>query len=198
MKIKPADSKTWYQQNGNNTYRINYDLNKNSVVVDLGARIGEWSDLIRQKYGCNVYCFEAIKEFSEQLKLKSYSVFNYAVVDRFGTVDLGIFESEASVLYDGCDTNKILTVDSIPASEIFNLINKNEIDLIKINVEGAEYGILNNLIDNNLVQKIKSIQVQFHIIKNYETQYNYIVEKLGQTHKITWRFPFVWENWQLK
>ena len=101
MKIEPADSKLWYQMNGDNTYRINYNLNPNSIVVDIGARHGNWSDLIKQRYGCNVYCFEAVKEFCEQLKLKNYIVFNYAVVDDFGTIDLGIFEGRSRRVQDG-------------------------------------------------------------------------------------------------
>jgi len=198
MKIQPSDSKLWYQLNGDNTYRINYELNSNSIVIDIGARLGEWSDLIKQKYGCNIYCFEVIKEFCEQLKLKNYIVFNYAVVDKFGIINLGIFESEASILYDKNDTNRIITIESIPASEIFKLINKNEIDLMKINVEGAEYSILNNLIDNNLISKIKLLQIQFHLIENYVNLYNDVAKKLENTHKITWRFPFIWENWTIK
>jgi FkbM family methyltransferase len=197
MKIEPADSKLWYQMNGDNTYRINYNLNPNSIVVDIGARHGNWSDLIKQRYGCNVYCFEAVKEFCEQLKLKNYIVFNYAVVDDFGTIDLGIFEGEASILYDNKDTNNIINVESIPAFKMFELIDKDYIDLMKINVEGAEYNILNNLINNYLISKIKSIQVQFHLIKNCEELYNKISKNLEKTHKITWRFPFIWENWEL-
>ena len=142
MKIEPADSKLWYQMNGDNTYRINYNLNPNSIVVDIGARHGNWSDLIKQRYGCNVYCFEAVKEFCEQLKLKNYIVFNYAVVDDFGTIDLGIFEGEASILYDNKDTNNIINVESIPAFKMFELIDKDYIDLMKINVEGAENNIM--------------------------------------------------------
>lgn len=197
MKIKPSDSKAWYEQNGDNTYRINYDLNPNSIVVDIGARYGEWCDIIKKKYGCNVYCFDVILDFCIVLNRKNYVVFNCAVIDKFGTINLGIFDNEASILHDETDTNNIITIESIPASEIFKLINKNEIDLIKINVEGAEYSILNNLIDSGLISKVRSIQVQFHLIENYEQQYNELSQKLKKTHKITWRFPFIWENWEL-
>jgi len=196
MKIKPADSKLWYQKKGDTTYRIDYDLNINSIIVDIGARHGAWSDLIRNKYGCNTYCFEVIKEFCDQLKQKNYIVFNYAVNDNFGTIYLGIFEGEASILYNNVNNN--IVAESIPASKIFKLINKQKIDLMKINVEGAEYNILKNLINENLISNIKHIQIQFHLIENYEKLYDNIVKELEKTHKITWRFPFVWENWTIK
>jgi len=198
MKIKPADSKEWYKKDGDNTYRLNYDLNEKSIVVDLGARTGEWCDLIKQKYGCDVFCFEPIEEYYNVLANKKYNVFKFAITNKFDKINLGIFEDQASILYDKIDTNNIVMVNSIPAIEIFRLINNDKIDLLKINVEGAEYYILENLIDNNLIISINNIQVQFHIINEYENLYNKIKNNLEKTHELSWRFPFVWENWKLK
>ncbi len=195
--MRPGNTSEWYKANGDNTYRINYDLNPKSVVVDIGARVGKWADLIRGKYGCNIYCFEPVKEFCESLKQKKYTVFDYAVADKFGVVKLGISGKQASMFHDVSDAKNTIHTNLIPASEIFKLIKKDKIDLMKINVEGAEYAILRNLIENNLTSKIKSIQVQFHISDGIEKQYDKIAEGLKNTHKITWRFPFVWENWEL-
>jgi FkbM family methyltransferase len=198
MKIKPSDSTLWYLQNGDNTYRINYDLNNKSIVVDIGARHGNWSDLIKAKYNPQIYCFEVVNVFCKQLKEKGYNVFNKAVIDKTGIINLGIFESEASILYNENDTNEIITVESIPASQIFELIGSEIIDLMKINVEGAEYVILDNLIKSKSISKIKSIQIQFHLTNNSDVLYKNIINQLEKTHKMTWRFPFVWENWEIK
>jgi FkbM family methyltransferase len=198
MKIKPSDSTLWNLQNGDNTYRINYDLNSKSIVVDIGARHGNWSDLIKAKYNPQIYCFEVVNVFCKQLKEKGYNVFNKAVIDKTGIINLGIFESEASILYNENDTNEIITVESIPASQIFELIGSEIIDLMKINVEGAEYVILDNLIKSNSILKIKSIQIQFHLTNNSDALYKNIISQLEKTHRMTWRFPFVWENWEIK
>ena len=70
---------------------------------------------------------------------------------------------------------------------------------MKINVEGAEYPILKNLIETNSIIKIKNIQVQFHLFNDEEnSDYELISKELSKTHKLTWRFPFVWENGELK
>jgi hypothetical protein len=70
--------------------------------------------------------------------------------------------------------------------------------LIKINVEGAEYPILKNLIDNGDITKIKNLQIQFHLFDGVEnSEYDTIVNELSKTHKLSWRFPFVWENWEI-
>lgn len=195
MKIEPADDTQWRHENGDNTYRVNYNLNTDSVVVDLGARHGNWSDLIKQKYGSKIYCFEVVTEFCNQLINKGYNTFCFAVSDEKNKIKLGVFESEASIFYSDSD----FEVESIPANDIFNLINHNHIDLIKINVEGAEYKIIENLISTKNINKIKNLQVQFHLfsgIKNND--YEIISKKLSETHTLTWRFPFVWENWELK
>jgi FkbM family methyltransferase len=195
MKIKPSDDTQWRLENGDNTYRINYDLNNESIVVDLGARHGNWSDLIKRKYSSKIYCFEVVSEFCNQLRNKGYDTFCVAVSDKNQKIKLGVFESEASIFYN--ESN--FEVDAISASEIFNLINQQNIDLIKINVEGAEYKILNELIDSGNINKIKNLQVQFHLFDETENnEYENLSKKLSETHELSWRFPFVWENWVLK
>lgn len=195
MKIKPSDDTQWRNENGDLTYRINYNLNNESIVVDLGARHGDWSDLIRNTYNPKIYCFEVVPQFCNQLNNKGYNIFCVAVSNKKEKIKLGIFESEASIFYTESD----FEADAISASEIFNLIKKDHIDLIKINVEGAEYKILNELIDNNHIAKINNIQVQFHLFDTGENNdYEQLAEKLSKTHELSWRFPFVWENWVLK
>jgi FkbM family methyltransferase len=194
MKIKPSDDTDWRNQNGDFTYRLNYPLNNKSVVVDLGARHGNWSDLIRQRYDSKIYCFEAVNNFCKELENKNYNTFCFAVSDKKQKIRLGVFESEASIFYN----ESSFEVDSISASEIFDVIKEEKIDLLKINVEGSEYPILNNLIDSGKINMIENIQVQFHLFDGVENQdYDTLVKKLSKTHKLTWRFPFVWENWTL-
>jgi predicted GTPase len=103
--------------------------------------------------------------------------------------------SEASIFYEESNFES----EAISASQIFNLIKHDNIDLMKINVEGAEYQILEELIDTKNISKIKNLQVQFHLFDEEENNnYNNLVQKLSETHELSWRFPFVWENWKLK
>lgn len=193
MKIKPSDSTEWYKINGDNTYRINYPfLTSNSIVVDIGARHGDWSDIIKKRYNPRIYCFEVVSEFCEQLIKKGYTTYQKAVIDYNGKIDIGIDGDEGSIFHE----YDKFTVDCIDGDKLFSLIG-NDIDLMKINVEGAEYRIINNLIENGNIKKIKSLQVQFHVVENKDNEYNEIYKLLSKTHKLTWRFPFVWENWEI-
>jgi FkbM family methyltransferase len=195
IKILPSDSSKWYLDNGDNTLRIDYpEINQKSVVVDIGARHGSWADQIRKKYSPNIFCFEVVSSFCEELSSKGYTVFQNAVYNREGKIKIGIDGDEGSIYH----TNNTFEVESIQANKIFEMIKSDTIDLIKINVEGAEYSILEDLIKSNTISKIKNLQIQFHLIENHETQYYNIVKDLEKTHNLTWRYPFVWENWKMK
>ena len=68
----------------------------------------------------------------------------------------------------------------------------------QLNIEGEEYKLLSDIVDNNLQTKIGNIQVQFHdFIEDIGRGRPYIHEKLWITHHLTYNFPFVWENWEI-
>lgn len=194
MKIRPDDSSNWYAVNGDYTLRLNYpELNKNSVVVDIGARHGDWAGPIRERYGCEVICFDVIPEFVSSLTMNGFKSFRYAVTDYTGNINLGIDGDEASIYH----STELFEAPCIDTVRMFDLIESDVIDLLKINIEGAEYAVIDNLIDNSLILKVKNLQVQFHRIENSEDEYNKIIDRLMKTHESTWRYPFVWENWKI-
>lgn len=70
---------------------------------------------------------------------------------------------------------------------------------MKINIEGAEYDLMEWIISEGLVKKIENIQIQFHdFIENAEARMVNIQNLLGRTHYLTYLYRFVWENWKLK
>ena len=75
--------------------------------------------------------------------------------------------------------------------------NIKHIGLMKINIEGAEYDLLVHLIETSYIGRINNIQIQFHdFVKDAEKRMIEIEEKLAKTHKLTYQYPFVWENWK--
>jgi hypothetical protein len=71
-----------------------------------------------------------------------------------------------------------------------------KIDLIKINIEGGEYELLSRLIETGLIDKINNIQVQFHEVTSTSLSEMHIIQQsLSKTHKPTYQYEFVWENW---
>ena len=72
-----------------------------------------------------------------------------------------------------------------------------EIDLIKINIEGGEFELLERMFEQGLVAKCKNIQIQFHdFFPEAKSLRQDIRERLKETHHLTYDYYFVWENWE--
>ena len=72
------------------------------------------------------------------------------------------------------------------------------IDLLKVNIEGGEYDLLEHMIENETISLVKNLQVQFHnFVPNAIKRRNGIRQQLRFTHKETWCYEFIWENWVL-
>ena len=72
------------------------------------------------------------------------------------------------------------------------------IDLININIEGAEYEVLLELINSQKISSIKHIQVQYHRNRRlYRIRRYFINRNLKKTHNLIWCYKYVWERWDL-
>jgi FkbM family methyltransferase len=190
----------WNLEDGDNTHRLNYDLNENSIVFDLGGYKGEWSENIYNRYNCNIYIFEPVKEFyayivnrfKDNNKIK---VYNFGLSDFDGIAEIGLNEDSSSHILNQNDKIEIIKLVSI--NKFINENNVNSVDLIKINIESAEYDLLESLINEKNITVFRDIQVQFHtFIPDCVERRNNIRNYLAKTHYLTYDFTFIWENWK--
>ena len=196
QRVKP-----WFAVAGDKTLRLDYDLDENSLVFDIGGYEGNWTSEIFNKYACNVHIFEPVRSFYTIIKNK-FSHNKKTVINNFGLSNI----SKTELICLSADKSSVFEIfeetEEIKLVKISDYINNNNIeiiDLIKINIEGGEYDLLTDLIETGLVSKVKNIQVQFHdFIDNSEQKMLCIQEKLSETHEITYQYKYVWENWKLK
>ena len=188
--------------NGDETHRLNYDeLTHDSTVVDVGGYLGEWSQKIRDKYNPNIYVLEPIPSYYEGLvdKFKSeekIKIFNFGLSSSSGTVNINLDNASSSLYKPGVGNQQveISTLDSFMESNGID-----EIDLIKINIEGSEFDLLEDIIKKGLQTKIKNFQIQFHVfIENCEARRNFIRKELSKTHDCTYNYDYIWEGWRTK
>lgn len=193
----------WVRDKGDETKRLNYQLNKGSVVFDLGGYKGDFAEDVYSRYNCSVFLFEPAKEFydiSEKRFANNPKVqcFNFGLSD----INKEVFisdEDDGSSLVKGNTANNLEKVQVKRFDETQRAINVGKIDLLKINIEGGEYDVLPHLIKENIIQNIDNIQVQFHnFIDNAEQMREKIRADLAKTHDEVWCYPFVWESWTLK
>lgn len=191
----------WLSAQGDRTFRLNYDLNAASLVVDAGGYQGEWSANIFNKYHCKVYIFEPVFEFYHNIEMRflntpKIKVFNYGLAGRNRTEVIAVCADSSSIFRDSDRQVPIKLIDSV---EFFDWLGLDVIDLIKINIEGGEYELLDHLLKTGFIKKIKNIQVQFHqFVKDARARSATIQHHLSKTHYLTYQFPFVWENWLIK
>ncbi len=192
----------WFAVKGDETLRLNYDLSDTSVVFDVGGYKGEFAGDIFCKYNATIYVFEPIKSFFQIIRNKfinnqKVKIYNFGLAGKDEEMQISMSDNSSSVFLKTEDS------ETIQLKSIVNFIQENNIssvDLIKLNIEGGEYELLESLIENDLIRIFKNIQVQFHdfLLEDGKDRMHKIQESLSKTHQITYQYEFVWENWQLK
>lgn len=196
IRVKP-----WFKDNGDKTHRLNYPLNESSFVMDLGGYKGEWSNEIFAKYQSSINIFEPhtlfykriVKRFKNNPKIKVYP---FGLGEKTEKVGFSVADNASSIF------DKSSQKDEIQLIGIKEFIEQNRIkniDLIKINIEGGEYELLESILKDNLIFLFKNIQVQFHdFFPEAKERMNKIQKGLEKTHELTYQYEFVWENWRRK
>ncbi len=195
--------KKWRSIKGDQTLRLEYPLDSKSIVFDLGGYKGDFAAAMHERYGCSVYVFEPVKIYYEECKNRfsgneKIHCFNYGLSDSDSIVEMGD-DGDASSLIRASEESKTEQVEvKAFVSEMARLSVK-EIDLMKMNIEGAEFIIFPHLFQFSMISKIKHIQVQFHeFYPDARKLRDQIRQRLNSTHVETWNFPFVWESWSRK
>ena len=194
--------KAWRYAKGDKTYRLKYDLTKDSLVFDIGGYEGQWASDIFSKYSCRIYIFEPVLEFASNIE-KKFNKNKKILIYKFG---LGKKSESAKISLNKDSTSlyrttgkKYQKVKIIRAIDFLKENDINKIDLMKINIEGGEYDLLEDFIESGEIKKIRNIQVQFHnFILGAKTRMSKIQKSLRKTHVLTYQYRFIWENWQKK
>jgi FkbM family methyltransferase len=201
MYVSPQERRciSWFNADGDKTLRLNYELESESLVFDLGGYEGQWSSDIFSKYGCCIHIFEPVEAYAKKIKQR-FVRNNKIIVHEFG---LSNATKESEIFIDN-DSSSILkaaavteTINLVKSKDFIRFNNITNIDLMKINIEGAEYDLLDHLMESGIVNIIDNIQIQFHdMAPNAVDRMARIQNDLSKTHFLTYQFVFVWENWQ--
>ncbi len=197
---KPTEANlAWHSKPENEWRRYEYDLNENSLVVDVGGYKGQWAIEMFAMYRPNIIVFEPVPNQYELIKRRTLNndkitVYPFGLLDKNTNLDLAI-NGDKSSLYKRFETSEKVTFKK--ASEFFADVE--EIDLMSLNCEGSEYDLIDHFIDSGLIHKIRDLQIQFHDF--FPEARNRMIsarKRLSKTHYPTYSYDFVWDNWRRK
>jgi FkbM family methyltransferase len=169
-----------------NIYRIPDNI---KIVIDVGAHIGGTAIRCASK-GAIVYAFEPEQYNFETLK---YNVKLNNLGDKIKCFNLGVGKAGITKLYvhpkasgttssylqqSGLEEDKYQEIPFIRIKELFKMFEIETCDLLKMDCEGSEKDIINDL-DDELANKIKQISLEFHDKHLVEEQ----VKKLSKWYK---------------
>lgn len=141
-------------------------ITRDSVIVDLGMNDGRFARDINARYGCKVVGVEPNAKLAIGIGISdSISCHNIAISSASGLVKFGIADdNEAShILSDGNlrPGMEIVEVGCVPLATFLSSKDITQVDLLKIDIEGAELEIFEGP-DSDTLQNIKQISVEFH------------------------------------
>lgn len=157
---------------------VKNEINSGDNVIDIGANIGYYTLLFARLVGKNgkVYAFEP-DPYNFQILKKNIAINGYenvileqkAISEKTGVLKL--FRSEENYgmhrIYQSKWCKEPINIDSIKLDDY--LKNLNDINFIKIDIEGAEYGALQGM--KSIIEKNENLKIFTEFVPSSITEY---------------------------
>ena len=190
------------------TEALRYDypgLHKDSIVVDAGAYQGNWSKVIHEKYGCIVLAFEPVKAFFDAAceTCKAYrriNLFHCALGGHFRYAEFGVQNDSSGIFATSEAREKSPVMALVPH---LRQIYPGRFTLLKLNVEGMEYEVMEHILAEGAVAMFDHYQIQWHGVADPDwARRKAICAGLSATHEMKWGgyepHEHDWEGWSIK
>ena len=188
-KKTQSDTPTYYAKilKGEIYKKINFNK-KADIILDLGANFGAASICFAIRYpNSTIISFEPVFETYKILDLntknfKSIFIYNIAALDTDGGSEIYIDKNKlgrSSLFSDHMDFNYNFS-EKIKTVNLYSFLKNNNIekvDILKVDVEGSELQIINNI--KSLLKNINIIYIEIHGIKRIAE----LTKILSLTHK---------------
>jgi len=180
------------------------DLGPDSVVVDVGAFTGAWAQFFIDKYNPTIHAFEpnpdSFAELQERTakhpKLKPYC---YGLGGEDSTVEFTLNGLGSSMCDERSKSTDLprMSVEIAAVDRIWEELALGNVDLMKINIEGAEFPLLETMIRADLFKQVDCFMIQFHEWAPAAHWKRWKIRReLAKTHDLIWNHHFVWEKWE--
>jgi len=186
---------------GHNELLLSFNhLKTASTVVEVGGYRGGWGLEMAKRYRCNVEIFEPIKSFASDIRTlangnEKIQLHEFALGDTDSTATF-FLSGDGSGEFRGGQPAEVEI--RRPTAQNFPVFGE-KISVMLVNIEGGEYRLLSELIENAVIQTIEVLLVQFHrTVPGYRMKRRQLTSQLSRTHTRVFCFFLVWEKWVLK
>lgn len=195
----PGPLGQWHRENGELRLSEDLPVRSNDIVVDAGGYQGEWAAMMAWRYGCRVLVVEPVSGFFQKIERRfacndRIQVLNAALSNSEGTVRIAVDADGSSAYGTSAQVETVCTVDVV---DLLAGIGVDKIACLKINIEGAEYDVLDRLAAADKLGTIRSYLIQFHRgAPEYDGRRARIRALLAKTHRLALDYAYVWERWE--
>lgn len=173
---------------------IESSVTKGGNVIDVGCRYGVQTLHMHKKVGDNgnVYSFDAFPKHIQFLEktLKRNNIGNVytenlVVADRLGTTELWVPDNHQTgkvSINKNRESMQTISVGCVRLDEYFKEHSIEHIDLLKVDVEGAEYAVVSGLGDE--IDCISTIVMEIHNEQAKNSSLSDLYKKLRQEGKL--------------
>lgn len=176
--------------------RYQYPINPFSIVMDVGAHKLKFASEIQRKHGCKVLAFEPVSVFRSEWPERNDGIlfFPFGIG---GKDESAVFKIKGDMTGKFADSEETETVEIRSMKRVLSDLGINRVHLLKINIEGSEFDLLEHILSENLAEAFDDIQVQFHpVVEDAEVRHLQIQQGLLKTHQLTYNYPWCWENYE--
>ncbi len=149
---------------------------ENSITVDVGANCGEYTAYFRKRHGGTgiIYSFELHPDTYNTLydrfnHVKNIKLFNCAVSDIDGEIEYfkGVDSFTNNIIGHDMNFTSNESLGTIMSMRLDTVLNcESVINLIKIDVEGAELAVLKGM--KYIIDRVKYILVECHLDEDWD------------------------------
>lgn len=173
-----------------------------AVVFDVGAYVGDWSQRMWDLYQPTIYAFEPAPAMADRIDARfsgndDVHTMPYGLGGCDSVGSLGLSAAGSSFFESGAmGTVEVAIRDVVGVLEELDL---DHLDVLKVNIEGGEYDLLDRLAAAGWLGRIDHVLVQFHewIPHSYRRRHRNR-SCLSETHEEIWGWSWIWEYWRLK
>ena len=179
---------------------VDFDLDERSIVVDAGAYVGGWTAALIQRCGSSVYAFEPnpkafVRLDARVTALPNVQAYEYGLGARDEKQTLTL-QGPGSTVYGTSSRHETAIVETRDVAAVLDELGIRHVDLLKLNIEGGEYDVLERLIESGWSERVGVILVQFHEwIPHAHRRRRSVRRSLRRTHSELWGYPWIWEAW---